>query len=107
MRPSICCREAASTIIGISKVTETCQMHGRFTQFATLNEKLLDGYTRSGEERWTKRQATSRPDHMWSEIWKDMSEAAQQKEKQKWAVEKTEARQCKNIEKYLSHCSER
>ena len=52
-------------------------------------------------ERLTKRQATSRPDHLWPEIWKDMSEAAQQKEKQKWAVEKTYARQCKNVEKCL------
>ena len=58
-------------------------------------------------ERLTKRQATSWPDHLWPEIWKDMSEAAQQKEKQKWAVEKTEARQYKKVEKYLTHRSER
>ena len=29
-------------------VTETDQMHGRFTQFAILKEKPPDGYTWSG-----------------------------------------------------------
>ena len=35
-----------------------------------------------------KRQATSRPDHLWPEIWKNMSIAAQRREKQKWEIEK-------------------
>ena len=34
------------------------------------------------------KQTTSRPDYLWPEIWKDMSEGAQRKEKQKWAIEK-------------------
>ena len=38
--------------------------------------------------RFTKKQTTSRPDYLWPEIWKDMSEAAARKEKQKWPVEK-------------------
>ena len=33
-------------------------------------------------------QTTSRPDTLWPEIWKGMSEASKRKEKQKWAVEK-------------------
>ena len=32
--------------------------------------------------RFTKKQTISRPDCLWPEIWKDMSEAAQRKEKQ-------------------------
>ena len=36
----------------------------------------------------TKKQTTSRPAYLWPETWKDMSEAAQRKEKQKWAIEK-------------------
>ena len=39
-----------------------------FTQFILMKEKLPDGYMWSGE-RLTKRQATSRPDHLWPEIW--------------------------------------
>ena len=43
---------------------------------------------RSGEWRLTRKQTTSRPDTLWPEIWKDMSEASKRNEKQKWAVEK-------------------
>ena len=52
-----------------------------FTRFTTLDEKPPDGYTWSGE-RFTKKQTTSRPHYLWREMWKDMSEAAQRKEKQ-------------------------
>ena len=64
-----------------------------FTQFTLLSEKLPDGYMWSGE-RLTKRQATSRPDHLWPEIWKTMGKKAKLKEKQTWAMEKTKARKC-------------
>ena len=60
-----------------------------FTQFTILEEKTPEGYTLSGQ-RLTKMQTTSRPDYQWPEIWKEMSEAAQRKEKQKWAIEKPE-----------------
>ena len=36
----------------------------------------------------TDKEATSRPDSLWLEIWKDMPEASKRKEKQKWAIEK-------------------
>ena len=39
-------------------------------------------------QRLTKKQTASRPNYLCSEIWKNMSEAAQRKEKQKWATEK-------------------
>ena len=58
-----------------------------FTRFTILDEKPPDGYTWSGG-RLTKKQTTSRPDCLWPETWKDMSEAAQGKEKQKWSIEK-------------------
>ena len=58
-----------------------------FTRFIILDEKHPVGYTWSWG-RLTKKQTTSRPDHLWPEIWKDMSDAAQRKEKQKWAIEK-------------------
>ena len=39
-----------------------------FTQFTLLGEKPPDGFLWSGR-RLTKRQATSRPDHLWPELW--------------------------------------
>ena len=58
-----------------------------FTQFTVLEEKPPDGYMWSGE-RLTRRQVTSRPDHLWSELWGKMGKNAKLKEKQKWAIEK-------------------
>ena len=58
-----------------------------FTRFTLLNEKPPYGYTWSGE-RLTRKPTTSRPDNVWPEIWKDMSDASKRKEKQKWSIEK-------------------
>ena len=58
-----------------------------FTQFTLLSEKPPEGYMWSGE-RLTKRQATSRPDHLWPELWRGMSKNAKLREKHKWAIEK-------------------
>ena len=57
-----------------------------FTQFTLLEEKPPDGYTWSGW-RLTRKQLTSRPDHLWPEIWKTMGKNAKLKEKQKWSNE--------------------
>ena len=58
-----------------------------FTQFTLLEEKAPDGYMWSGE-RLTRKQLTSRPDHLWPELWKSMGKHAKLKEKQKWSNEK-------------------
>ena len=58
-----------------------------FTQFTLLEEKSLDGYMRSGW-RLTRKQITSRPDHLWPELWKSMGKHAKLMEKQKWSNEK-------------------
>ena len=58
-----------------------------FTQFTLLEEKPPDGYMWSGE-RLTRRQSTSRPDHLWPELWIKMGRNAKLKEKQKWSDEK-------------------
>ena len=58
-----------------------------FTQFSLLDEKAPDGYTWS-RERLTRKQLTSRPDHLWPELWKSMGKHAKLKEKQKWSEEK-------------------
>ena len=40
-----------------------------FTRFILLEEKPPDGYMWSGEGRLTRKQLTSRPDHLWPELW--------------------------------------
>ena len=52
-----------------------------FTQFTLLE------YVWSGE-RLTRKQLTSRPNHLWPELWKSMGKHAKLKEKQKWSEEK-------------------
>ena len=62
-----------------------------FTQFTLLEEKPPDGYMWS-RRRLTKRQATSRRDHLCPELWRGMARNAKLREKQKWSIEKTKAR---------------
>ena len=57
------------------------------TQFTLLDEKAPDGFLWSGE-RLTRKQLTSRPDHLWPELWKSMGKHAKLKEKEKWCNEK-------------------
>ena len=65
---------------------KNCQIHGQVSQ-DLLNERPPEGYTWFGKRR-TRKQTTSRPDDVWPDMWKHMSNAAKLKTKQKWAVEK-------------------
>ena len=70
-----------------------------FTRFVLLQERPLEGYTWSGR-RLTRKQKTSRPDDVWSDMSKFMSDAAKKKAKQRWAIEKAKldnARQLRGI----------
>ena len=58
-----------------------------FTRFLLLNEKPPDGYMLSGE-RLSRKQLTSRPDHLWPELWTKLGRNAKLREKQKWSIEK-------------------
>ena len=58
-----------------------------FTQFSLLEEKPPDRYLWSGR-RLTRRQLTSRPDHLWPELWTKLGRTAQLKERHKWSHEK-------------------
>ena len=58
-----------------------------FTQFTVLEEKPPDGFLWC-VGRLTRKQLTSRPDHLWPELWKSMGKNAKLKEKQKWSHEK-------------------
>ena len=66
---------------------EEPEEHKAFTQFTLFEEKAPDGYMWSGG-RLTRKQLTSRPDHLWPELWKSMGKHAKLKEKQKWSEEK-------------------
>ena len=77
-------------IIGISMGLETCLILGQGShnlKKTLLEEKPPDGYMWSGV-RLTRKQLTSRPDHLWPELWKSMGKHAKLKEKQKWSNEK-------------------
>ena len=58
-----------------------------FTQFTLLEEKPPNGYMWLGR-RLTRKQLTSRPDHLWPELWKSMGKHAKLKEKHKLSNEK-------------------
>ena len=49
-----------------------------FTRFILLNERPPDGHTWSGK-RLTRKQNTSRPDDIWTDMWTGMSDAAKKK----------------------------
>ena len=57
-----------------------------FNQFTLLDEKPPEGYMWSGE-RLTRKQLTSRPDHLWPELWIKLGRNAKLKERQKWSNE--------------------
>ena len=52
-----------------------------FTRFTILKEKAPDGFLLSGR-RLTTKQTTSRPEKLWPEMWKHMSDASEREEKQ-------------------------
>ena len=58
-----------------------------FTKFNILKEKPPKGYMWSGE-RMTRIPTTTRPDHVWPEVWTNIGKAVQNREKQEWAKEK-------------------
>ena len=53
-----------------------------FTQFTVLEENRPDGFLWSGR-RLTRKQLTSRPDHLWPGLWIKLGRNAKLKERQK------------------------
>ena len=72
-----------------------------FTRFTLFNERPPDGYTWSGE-RLTRKHITSRPDNVWPDMWKHMSDAAKKKAKQRLAIEKPKLDNARHQEEYSS-----
>ena len=67
-----------------------------FTQFILLEEEPPNGYMWSGR-RLTRKQLTSRPDHLWPELWDKVRKNAKLKEKQKWSNEKLHLENARNL----------
>ena len=77
---------------------ENYQIHRQALQdFYLLNERPPDGYIYGPGRRLTRKQTTSRPDNVWPDMWKHMSDAAKSKAKQKWAIEKPKLENAKQI----------
>ena len=53
-----------------------------------MNERPPDGFFSCSGSRLARKQTTSRPDDVWPDMWKQMSDASKRKAKQKWAIEK-------------------
>ena len=47
--------------------------------------------------RRTRKQTTSRPDDVWPDMWKFMSDAAEKKAKQRWAIEKPKLKNARQL----------
>ena len=73
------------------------ELSGTWTGFTRFTILRTTGWIYMVQVRLTRKQTTSRPDKLWSEMWKHMFEASKRKEKQKWAIEKTKARKCQKI----------
>ena len=58
-----------------------------FSLFTLLDEKPPDGYMWSGV-RLTKRQATSRPDYLWPELWRGLARNAKRGRSRNGQLEK-------------------
>ena len=67
-----------------------------FTQFPLLEEKPPDGFLWS-RERLTRKQLTSRTDHLWPELWESMGKHAILQEKQKWSDEKIQLENARKL----------
>ena len=81
-------KKAASMTIGTSMDQKICLILGQVSLSLLYEvEKPPDGYMWSGR-RLTRRQFTSRPDHLRPELWIKLGRNAELKEKQKWSHEK-------------------
>ena len=78
---------AASMVIGISMGQEICLIIGQVSlSLFNWKENLQMDICGLGE-RLTRKQLTSRPHHLWPELWTKLGRNAKLKERQKWSHE--------------------
>ena len=85
-------KRSALMILGISMGEEICVIRGQVSHNLLYSKKKLLTDMWSGE-RLTRKQLTSRPDHLWPELWKSMGKHAKLKEKQKWSRQRIQGYQ--------------
>ena len=95
-------KRSALMIIGISMGLETCQILGQVSHILYWKKNLLTDICGPVREL-TRKQLTSRPDHLWPELWKSMGKHAKLKEKQKWSNEKLHLENARNLLRDLFH----
>ena len=87
---------------------ETCQILWKFHE---VPPKRYIHITLLKEEhpkrRLTKIEATTKPDHVWPEVWTKIGNTAQNREKQELGKRKNKARQCSKTEMKLHYRSRR
>ena len=81
-------KNAASTTIGTSMGQEICLILGQVSLSLFYQKRHLQTIFLWSGEGLTRRQLTSRPDHLWPELWIKMGRNAKLKEKHKWSDEK-------------------
>ena len=91
---------AASTTIGTSMYQEICLLLDRFHPvYSFRRETSRRIYV--VHRRLTRRQLTSRPDHLWQELWEKMGKKCQAEGQAKVVTWKTTTRQCQKIKRNL------
>ena len=84
-------------ITGTCLEKKMCQMHGQDSQDLFFKRKgnLKDIHGPGGDLQGNKK--TSRPDDVWPDMWKFMSNAAKKNAKQRWAIEKPKLDNAKQL----------
>ena len=77
-----------------------------FTRFTLLKEKPLQRYSWS-RGRLTKSQATTRPEHVWPEVWTKIGKSRSEKRKARVGKRQAKTRPCSETERYLFYRSGR
>ena len=75
-------------IIGTSTGQEICLIHGQVSLNLLYWKRNFQTDICGPERRLTRKQLTSRPDHLWPILWEIMEKNANLKEKQKWSHKK-------------------
>ena len=72
-----------------------------FTKLTLLKEELPQGCMWSAG-RLTKVQTTTRPDHVWPEVWTNISKASQKRERQEWANDKAKLENARRMREFFN-----
>ena len=94
-------------ITGMWMEKKKCQMHGQDSQDLSYERKGHGKDFHRPGERLTRKQATSRLDNVWPDMWKFMSDAAKKKAIQRWAIEKPKLEKCQTIQRNILYWTKR